>query len=260
MKKIILSIILVCMSTPAYAVYYSWPGHFGVGVFDISESVAGQIGIGHDGPQRINGLKPILIEQLASQPTFRNKVLRRTELKVPKIEVGSEQWYGFSFYFPNTEGWQKIGESFNLLFQLHATPDPGEPWRHPVLSMGIVKDKWFLERAWSTYKFDARRADVHVERQMMEQSLELDKWHDFVIHAIWKADESGLIEVWKENKLVYRVEGPACFNDNPRPGIYFKTGIYRWKSPETDLKMYVGRLVQESGAGKFKNVSIMPLK
>ncbi|RZJ77944.1 MAG: hypothetical protein EOO20_28335, partial [Chryseobacterium sp.] len=54
-----------------------------------------------------------------------------------------------------------------------------------------------------------------------------NEWSDFVFHINWAHNEKGVVELWKNNKMLYsRINKANCYNDKLYP--YFKIGIYKW--------------------------------
>jgi len=259
--SILISVFILSIVSISSAEFsYKYPGHFGVGIVNHKETgVPGQIRPSSNIPERKAGLRSIIVEQLEGQPTYQNKPLLRTELKIRPQPVGSEQWYAISYYVPDMPEWDKAVGTWNLIFQLHANPDPGEPWRHPVVSMGLrVKDgveQYFIERAWSRKKINISRQDIDIETKWMGEALGRNRWHDFIIHAKWHADDRGVLEIWKDGVKVINLQNtPVCFNDDPSPGIYLKAGLYRYAKTLSPLSLYIGYLRQESGSGKFNGI------
>ncbi|MCF0062674.1 polysaccharide lyase [Dyadobacter chenwenxiniae] len=135
-----------------------------------------------------------------------------------------EEWFAFSVYFPRSFVKDSLEES---IVQWQALPDfaKGEKWRSPPLLFGIVNDNVVLEIR-STNKEVNIQGDYTFERLNLGK-LAKEEWLDWVFHIRWAYDETGIIEVWKNGKLILsRVNKPNSYNDAMYP--YFKIGLYKW--------------------------------
>lgn len=152
---------------------------------------------------------------------------KRAELRLGTVPANSEQWFGFSVFFPSN--YQK-DPSAEIVYQWHEKPDKhlGETWRTPPLYLKTQKGNLYLQRRW-----DSNQVTKNNEPEGKE-TIELGPyktgvWTDFVFHIKWSHKSDGLLEVWKDDKRVVRKTGPNTYNDERGP--YFKIGIYKfdWK-------------------------------
>lgn len=84
-------------------------------------------------------------------------------------------------------------------------------------------------------------------------------WNDWVIHAKWAWDNTGILEVWKDNELIIsRKNTPNCYNDLTYP--YFKMGIYKWEwasrsTPSVQKRVYFADEVTiATGSSEYSKV------
>jgi hypothetical protein len=179
----------------------------------------------------------------------------RAELGQQPGVVKQEAWYGFANYFPKEYTADPISE---IVVQFHSKPDlnKGEKWRSPPLAIAIVNDRFMLEM-----RNDAR-AVTSGELKMTRIDLgpvEKEVWNDWVVHAKWAWDNTGVLEVWKNNKLIVsRKNMPNCYNDATYP--YFKIGVYKWdwankSTPSVQKRIYyVDEVTIGSGSAGYNNV------
>lgn len=165
---------------------------------------------------------------------------KRTELAVDPKTTPSESWYGFSIYIPASFSYDVSPES---LVQFHSLPDfsQGEDWRSPPVMLGVMKDRMILDIRTNANKVN-KQDDFTFERQDLG-AVAKDVWVDYVIHAKWAYDNTGVLEIWQNKKLVYNRQQKANrYNDVAFP--YIKLGIYKWdwagvsKSTTTDRVVY----------------------
>lgn len=156
---------------------------------------------------------------------------KRAELRLGTVPANSEQWYGFSNYLP--KDWVN-DPSFEITAQFHNRPDLslGEEWRSPALTLAIYKDRWRVGNRWDPKRVTKKknpRTEGGSEGWYVG-NIEKGKWTDWVFHIKWSHKHDGLLEVWKDGKLVVRKTGPNTYNDEKGP--FLKMGIYKphWKS------------------------------
>lgn len=182
----------------------------------------------------------------------------------PRSEFGqapnknTEGWFGFSLYFP-TSFVKEISEE--SIVQWQAKPDlaMGETWRSPPMLLGILNDRFVLE-----IRSDASQVTVQGNFTFTRIDLgPVDKevWHDWVFHIKWAYDNTGMLEVWKDKKLVLtRNNQPNAYNDAMSP--YFKVGVYKWdwsnpaiKTLSENRTLYVDEVTIGTKYATFEKVS-----
>jgi hypothetical protein len=99
----------------------------------------------------------------------------------------------------------------------------GETWRSPPISLQTVKGRWRLTLLWAKQKVNSKpegRKDIDLG------PCTNNVWNNWVMHIRFSFEDDGLIEVWRNKKLMYIHKGPNSYNDET--GNYFKIGIYKW--------------------------------
>lgn len=148
----------------------------------------------------------------------------RAELATDARTMPQEGWFGFSVFFPYDYATDPSPES---IVQFQAKPDftLGENWRSPPVMLGVLNDRLILEVRTSAKQIN-NQGDFTFERIDLGL-LTKNKWTDYVFHIKWASDNTGVLELWKNNSIIHsRVGKPNSYNDLLPP--YFKIGIYKW--------------------------------
>ncbi len=152
----------------------------------------------------------------------------RSELKrYDFFGMGTERWYGFSVYLD--DNYKIDANSQEIITQWHDLPDVflGETWRKPPLSLVTKNGNWFLSQNWDSK--EVTKIGHENKNTTNLGRYEPEKWTDWVFHVKWSYKDDGLIEIWKNNKLILSKTGPNVYNDFFGP--YFKIGLYpNWKN------------------------------
>ncbi len=161
-----------------------------------------------------------------------DRVSYRTEVSGPRAEIGREYWYGFSILLPEEYQPDRIWE---IVAQWHGVPDfdAGEDWRNPVMALSTTQGRWSWVSRW-----DAKRNTFASGKRQYGGAKNYDLgpyqkglWTDWVVHVTWSYESDGLLQVWKNRKLLIDQKGPNAFND--RHGPFFKMGLYKgWRDPD----------------------------
>lgn len=140
------------------------------------------------------------------------------------MEWNRDYWIGFSVYIP--EGWKHY-DKFEILAQIHATVDPGEPQQQPPFAIYTGSGEWKITSRWNT-------GQQQVNWPLNSVYEDTGKWTDFVIHYKPSYTDSGVLRVWKNGDLVARRYGPNAYDDQRGP--YFTMGLYTSLYTQTDGK------------------------
>lgn len=149
---------------------------------------------------------------------------KRSELAIDPHLAPGESWYGFSIYIPASFTYDLSPES---LVQFHSLPDfsSGEDWRSPPVMLGVMKDRLILDIRTSAKKVN-KQDDFTFEREDLG-AVAKNVWADYVIHVKWAYDNTGVLEIWQNKKLIFtRKQKANRYNDVAFP--YIKLGIYKW--------------------------------
>ena len=181
---------------------------------------------------------------------------RRAELRLKPVPANSERWYGFSVFVPQEYAKDR---SYEIITQWAALPDfdLGETWRTPVLTLSIKNDQFRVSNRW-----DFKPVNV-IFKEAGSQGWNLGtiakgQWTDWVFHVKWSHKPDGLIEVWKNGKLVVSKAGPNNYND--KRGPFLKMGIYKpdWKynnkSKTTERVIYFDEVRIGDARANYKDV------
>ncbi|UBZ11047.1 polysaccharide lyase [Leeuwenhoekiella palythoae] len=148
---------------------------------------------------------------------------KRSEMVYNSV-TAKERWYTFSTYLEDF-----ISDSYSvIIFQLHGVPDKNEAYREPNIAIAIQNNEYFLRVIGD----QNRITDKSKVTTRYAKSLGLIKdntWSNWVMHIKLSYGKDGLLEVWKDGKLVHQEMGPNCYNDRFLP--YLKFGLYipGWK-------------------------------
>ena len=155
----------------------------------------------------------------------------RAEIALPYEEGFHERWYGTRIYVPTD--WVFESESGgDIVLQWHGIL--GEEYKakkeeldisnFPPLSFAIKNDRWAINRAFGAPENPKR------ESKLLEEPVQKGRWVAWVLHARWSSGEDGLLQIWRNGKLVWEIKGPNTYLSKPVVP-YFKTGIYHpeWK-------------------------------
>lgn len=150
---------------------------------------------------------------------------RRSEIRRKPVERNSEYWYGYSIFVPADYAKDRIPE---VITQWHSAPDSGEKWRRPPLALITRNDRFVLVNHSTSKRISKDRDSKSKEWDL--GNITKERWVDWVVHAKWSYKSDGLLEVWKDGKLVLSQKGPNTYNDPNGP--FFKIGIYKaqWKT------------------------------
>jgi hypothetical protein len=136
----------------------------------------------------------------------------RAELATPLEPRGAERWYAFSFFLPSD--WAR-DRSPEILAQFH------QHYRlagEPPLAIAISDGQWEIQTAREGHSSLARVG-----------AYRTGGWTDWLVHARWTADGTGLLQIWRDGVPVpgfSSLRGPNTYRS--KYGIYLKVGLYKW--------------------------------
>ncbi|MEI9810414.1 MAG: polysaccharide lyase [Bacteroidota bacterium] len=151
------------------------------------------------------GSSSLRIEVRSTDPQTSKSI--RSELVQKSDEVGTERWYGFNMFLENWSD-DNAGES---VFQWH----PGNTTGTGTASLWTSGGRYVYER--NTGGPDNEYTDLG--------PVVSNQWVPWVIHVKWAADNTGIMQVWKNGKLVMDKTGIPT---SPPEGTYFKLGMNKW--------------------------------
>jgi hypothetical protein len=150
----------------------------------------------------------------------RGSNLFRAEISLPHENGFNERWYGERVLVP--QDWVFDPTRGNdIVIQWHAIPGN---WKatYPNLEISIGNTNWFIRQSFGSAQTKPTRTN-----QKLTDLVQPGAWVSWVIHARWAPDTNGILEIWKDGKLVMDRKGPNVYSTI---GIeytpYLKTGIY----------------------------------
>jgi hypothetical protein len=161
----------------------------------------------------------------------------RSEISQPQEKGFQERWYGLRLYVPMDWNF-KAEAGDDVVMQWHAIlgdelkakkEESGGTRNFPVLAIAIEDNKWSIRRAFGDPAKSGR------DNKLLDDPVAAGHWTAWVIHARWSSGDDGLIQIWKDGKLVKEAKGPNNYLVQAHTP-YFKTGIYHptWKKKNSD--------------------------
>lgn len=192
-------------------------------------------GVEAAGPENV-----MVVRQNAASGNYALKVrLNRTDpvvagskrAEIAKMDMGGlgrEYWYAFSVYIPPDFIFDKYME---IIAQWHVAPDAnlGEVWRSPPLSLKITGGEHFAV----SNRWDPKPATVGNDPRPeggMDDNMGLGKirkgeYQDFVFHVKWSSGADGILEIYREDVMIFQRFGPNTYND--QSPHFMKLGVYK---------------------------------
>ena len=144
----------------------------------------------------------------------------RSEISLPHEPGFQERWYGERIYVPD-EWVFDPDRAVDIVMQWHAIPGN---WRatYPNLEISIGNTNWFVRQSFGNAQEKPTRTNLR-----LDEPVRPGAWVSWVIHAKWSPRDEGLLQIWKEGRLVLERGGPNVYGtigEDYTP--YLKTGIY----------------------------------
>ena len=150
----------------------------------------------------------------------RGSNLFRAEISLPHENGFNERWYGERVLVP--QDWVFDPTRGNdIVIQWHAIPGN---WKatYPNLEISIGNTNWFIRQSFGSAQTKPTRTN-----QKLTDLVQPGAWVSWVIHARWAPDTNGILEIWKDGKLVMDRKGPNVYSTiGVEYTPYLKTGIY----------------------------------
>jgi Polysaccharide lyase len=165
--------------------------------------------------------------------TDRSRKRNRSELVYDAPDrVGREGWYAWSILFP--AGFQASMGHFNVFTQFKDFA--GSVNSRPVISLGLkttVRPVQIFLKTNGGGRCGGRGCSNYTKTL---GRLRRGVWEDYVLHVKWSVSpQSGLVEVWRNRRLVARARTATMYSDTYRSGVKFKQGIYRGETRTTSV-------------------------
>ncbi|MEP6878270.1 MAG: polysaccharide lyase [Nitrosospira sp.] len=183
----------------------------------------------------------------------------RSELSTFRDPIGSERWYAWGYYLPDT--W-KIVKNQVAIAQIQSLADVGESdMRNPPLALLVANGKLKLVNSFDYDKITSppdRKPVAGVDferRELASWVLETNKWTYLVLHVKWAADDTGFFEFWKDGELLFK-ESDHINTFNDERGLWFKSGLYDWSPNPVSMSAYSTGIKIGDGKETFDSMSI----
>jgi len=144
----------------------------------------------------------------------------RAEISLPSEKGFNERWYGERIYVPRDWVFDP-NRGNDLVMQWHAIPGN---WRatFPNLEISIGNTNWFIRQHYGAAQTGPTRINLK-----LGDVVQRGAWVSWVIHAKWSSGTNGLIQIWKDGKLVVDKPGTNVYSTiGVEYTPYLKTGIY----------------------------------
>jgi len=144
----------------------------------------------------------------------------RAEISLPHEPGFQERWYGERVLVPN-EWVFDPARGHDLVMQWHAIPGNGKA-TNPNLEISVANTRWHIRQTYG---------DPHTKKTGWQTDLDdpvvMGKWVSWVVHAKWSPRDDGIVQIWKDGKLVVDRKGQNVYSTiGVEYTPYLKTGIY----------------------------------
>ena len=177
----------------------------------------------------------------------------RSELSLPHEKGWNERWYGQRVLIPK-EWVRDPGRAVDIVMQWHAIPGDFRA-TYPNVEISVGDDRWIMRQSFGDPKTTPTRREIK-----FDDRVQPGVWTAWVIHAKWSPKEDGLLQVWKDGKLVADLKGPNTYGTiGLEYTPYLKTGIYHpeWNVAKPGARE---RFEAEKPAAPHKVVYVTDLK
>jgi hypothetical protein len=144
----------------------------------------------------------------------------RAEISLPHEAGFQERWYGQRILVPK-EWVFDPNRGNDIVMQWHAIPGNGKA-TNPNLEISVVNTRWHVRQTYG---------DPHTKKAGWQKDLDdavrPGEWVSWVVHAKWSPGDDGIVQIWKDAKLVVDRKGPNVYGTiGVEYTPYLKTGIY----------------------------------
>ena len=144
----------------------------------------------------------------------------RSEISLPSEPGFHERWYGERIFVPNDWVFDP-NRAVSIVLQWHAVRGN---WRatFPNLEISIGNTNWFIRQSYGCAQTQPTRT-----QKILADPVQRGAWVSWVIHARWSPNTDGLLQIWKDGKLVMDAKGTNVYSTiGVEYTPYLKTGIY----------------------------------
>lgn len=180
-----------------------------------------------------NGMPSYRIELRRNDPDVNGS--KRSEIATLAAETPLvERIYVFNILLPGdgSEDYVLDPKSSEIIAQWHNTPDPGEEWTFPPLSMHIRGKEYVIYRVWDDAPLSTNEGILekgnYAVYNLGEWGKDKGRYVKWTFHVRWGwlASQNPTIEVLKDDKKILDLNGlPNTTND--KAGVHQKLGLYK---------------------------------
>ena len=143
----------------------------------------------------------------------------RSELCLPAEDGFQERWYGERMMVP-CEWVFDPNPAASIVMQWHALRGNWRP-TFPNLAISIGNTNWIIRQSFGSAQQPTRTSKI------ISEPVARGVWVSWVVHAKWSPAADGLLQIWKDGKLVLETKGPNVYSTIGLAYTpYLKTGIY----------------------------------
>ncbi|HEY1084862.1 MAG TPA: alginate lyase family protein [Prosthecobacter sp.] len=169
-----------------------------------------------DAPGLGNGEKAVRFTVKRAPNSF------RSEISLPHEEGFQERWYAAKILIPEDWVLDPRKKTSDIVMQWHGIPGNWRP-THPNLAVAVSNDGWFIKQSYGSPQQGPTRTSVR-----LEEPVKRGVWVSWIVHAKWSPTEEGILQIWRDGKLVLDRKGPNVYGTIGEAYTpYLKTGIYR---------------------------------
>ena len=154
----------------------------------------------------------------------------RSEVGDKSVDKNSEWWYSWRTQIPHE--WKDNNSTWYVTTQFHQAPPKWRngDWGPPPLKFGYSGGQWHIHQ-WF-YDLD------HPKSPIYKAAGAKGVWVNWRVHAVWSGDRNGVLQIWRDGKLVVDRRGKNL-NGDGGGGTFLKLGIYRGHGdPNTQVVLH----------------------
>lgn len=176
--------------------------------------------------------------------------------------VGDERWYAISVYVDPTYTDTTSDPNGTVISQWHDNPDSCDILKSPHLYLGITQAPYH-------WRFRSQNDPAPCTTDITVGRVDYDfgvmtpgVWVRFVVHAIWRYDSTGLLEIWMNGVKTLTHAGPNNYNDaqpeNWKFGPYKAWWTVHAPASTDTLHIYYDAIKMGDSTSSYDEVSPSP--
>ncbi|MCB9091447.1 MAG: heparin lyase I family protein [Halobacteriovoraceae bacterium] len=166
----------------------------------------------------------------SGEPTHRVELRPKDSAANYLPALGTENWYGFSTYFPSdfkfVPNIDKLPELHRFIIVQFQHGGPGSP----TLSLQVIGDNLVLRQ-----KMGYADTDGVTSTDYIVDKINRGSWSDIVLRVVWQNNGTGLFQLWQNGSLkVQKFSTDTSYKDS-QAGSRIKFGMYYWRWKEKSI-------------------------